>query len=287
MAFPIRTLVGSLIPAIKCDFTSGSTAAKPSDVVPLNTSNIWPVIDWAFSPVYSPSGQYFGNFYIDLGEVRTFNAVFLAHPNSGLEWASASSPILISSDATESYAAAPLSNCIAGYAYYTGLQWYAGVGRQIFLWDEPISARYLVVPFTASSYPDPLQVEEVACANLVELQYNQALSSWTRTPGTVNSQTLTMQNGRTMQIITSKATDQISASYKWSDDGTLARQLYNIFTEIASTGSPLLWVPPVPDTNQGSITNRTPEFLVLDSIPEISQTATTIWQMTINGRCQP
>lgn len=132
-----------------------------------------------------------------------------------------------------------------------------------------------------------LQIEEMALANLITLQYNEQQSMFTRTPSATNEQSLTMQNGRQVKIITGKATDRLNLSYQWSDNGTQTQNLYKLFNEIANTGSPMLWLPPIPDNSTESLAARRPEFLVLDTMPEIKQSAATYWGMALTGRCQP
>lgn len=70
---PTGTLIGSLVPAINVTDSSIS-ASTPSGVI--SGPTVWPVIDWAFSPVYA-TGRAGIYFYFDLGSVQSFNSILI------------------------------------------------------------------------------------------------------------------------------------------------------------------------------------------------------------------
>lgn len=281
----IKTMLGSLQPILGADIATTS-ANTPADVINYrqNTMPIWPIIDWAFSPVYSPT-QYSGYIYLDLGQITTFNTLFLAHPTGRIVWRNISI-IQVANHASDSYTniSSNLTLQAGQYFYSTVEDWVTG-GRQVFTFDTPITARYIKIQFQSSG--DYLQIEEIGIGNLFELQYNEQIATFSRVPGTINEKNIVMQNGRQIKIITGKATDRINLSFQWSDNGQQVRDLYNIFNDIANTGSPLLWLPPIADTDTASIAARRPEFIVLEQVPEMQQSAITVWNCSFSGRCQP
>lgn len=270
---PTGTLIGSLVPAINVTDSTISTST-PSRVI--SGPTVWPVIDWAFSPVYvtGTSGIY---FYFDLGSVQSFNSILITTVTNSTAFS-----FNFSSAANESYAAASGSpQIIAGPSYPPFSQ---GPGALVYKYPSPISARYVKISLSGSAN---IFVAEVAFSNLVELQYNERQSTFTRTPGSINEQSLIMQNGRQIKIITGKATDRIHCSYAWSDDGTLSKSIYNILNAVATTGAPLFWVPPIKERTNDEVNNRKAEFINLEAIPDIIQSSATSWSMEFSGRCQP
>lgn len=278
-AVPLNTMIGSLVPILKADWST-SSVSTPSAVSPANVAPIWPIIDWAFSPVWAPTRDYL-YLYLDLGSVKSFDTVLWSMTNS---YVSGSTIIpYVSSSASSSYTSGGSAQIIAGPC---SPPYSVGPGVNCVHYATPVTARYLKFSITSGngSY---IQMPEIALANTIELQHNELLSSFTRTPGVINEQSLTMQNGRQVKIITGKATDRIHASYTWSDNGTLSRKLYTLFNEIASSGCPMLWIPPIKDRTQEDVSARIAELINLESIPEVVQSSATTWKMEFSGRCQP
>ena len=138
--------------------------------------------------------------------------------------------------------------------------------------------------FTSSvSGSAPVRCSEVASAKIVELPYNQELVSYKRmrtAPSAVEVKTL---DGVIRRAQTGKASMSVIATFKWSDNGTIAQKLDQILELSQVNLFPLILYIPAGIYYNGPFL----DLVIPRNNPAVTMPAPGVYELTIEGDCQP
>lgn len=124
---------------------------------------------------------------------------------------------------------------------------------------------------------------EACPIRFIETPNNVELISFRYQQKDDNSQTAKTLDGVQRVVTTGQPAADISATFRWSDDGTTARNLQELLYIASALCRPfLLWIPK-------GIYYAGPllELLIPSSPPTITMPAPGVYEITIEGRCQP
>ena len=161
---------------------------------------------------------------------------------------------------------------------YLAVDWPAGGGGGVYnmygveFWDDQ-------GPATSSQS----LWREVAPVLMVELPYNQELTTYKRTDIAPSSEKVMTLDGASRRYITGSGSTTIDATWRWSDDGTIADKLADILAISMDAGAPLVVYTPRGTYFSGSFL----DLVVCDTPPEVTMVAPGVYELHIVGTCQP
>ena len=123
---------------------------------------------------------------------------------------------------------------------------------------------------------------EICPVAFVQMPYNQELTTFTIQQSSPTTTTIQTLDGASRQYITGNNANQITATFKWSDDGIIAKNLNEIIKVATKNALPLVIYLP-----SNSFYDTRIEMIVPSTIPVIKMIARTTYEVTIEGRCQP
>lgn len=124
---------------------------------------------------------------------------------------------------------------------------------------------------------------ELAQAQIVEMPNNQQLINYKRTQTAPTSIDIKTMDGAIRRYATGGASTDITATWRWSDDGELARKLTDILKDAVKNVYPLIIYIP-----QGLYYDESHlDLVVPNSPPAIIMPAPGVYELTIDGSCQP
>lgn len=124
---------------------------------------------------------------------------------------------------------------------------------------------------------------ELIGASLVELPQNQELTSFSREISNPTMQTIRTLDGSKRSILTGPPSVKMSATWRWSDDGTTAARVQTAIQNAATYGTPLVVYIPGGIWYQGPFL----DYVWPDNIPAVTMPAPGVYEITISGECQP
>lgn len=120
-------------------------------------------------------------------------------------------------------------------------------------------------------------------AYLQELPYNQELVSYRRIRTAPSSTTIKTLDGAIRKVATGLAATSVSTTFKWSDDGTIAEAVSDILRAAADNLTPLILYVPQAVYYGGACL----DLIHPSSDPTITMPAPGVYELTIEGTCQP
>lgn len=124
---------------------------------------------------------------------------------------------------------------------------------------------------------------ELDAARLVELPTTQELVSYRRTQTAPTQIEVKTMDGARRRYVTGVASTSIAATWRWSDDGTIAATLDLILSAAQSTADPLIVYTPAGIYHTGA----SMDLVVPDNSPAVTMPAPGVYELTIEGTCQP
>lgn len=126
-------------------------------------------------------------------------------------------------------------------------------------------------------------LRECSLAVAQELPYNQELVTYRRVPSSPAVTEIKTLDGALRKVITGPAAVTITATFKWSDDGTIAKNIEAILAEAKKQAKPLILYVPSNIYYQGAAI----DLVYPSSDPTITMPAPGVYELTIEGTCQP
>lgn len=136
---------------------------------------------------------------------------------------------------------------------------------------------------SSSSVSSHVQGAEISMAKIVEVPYNQELVSYRRTPSAPSSIEIKTMDGAVRRYVTGPASTTIAATWRWSDDGTIATQLGDILSLSKSYCYPLIVFAPAGIYYTGAAL----DLVIPANEPTVTMPAPGVYELTIEGTCQP
>ena len=130
---------------------------------------------------------------------------------------------------------------------------------------------------------DPWQMGELMGAWVIELPYNQELVSYRRTQTAPTATEIKTMDGAVRRYVTGEATTSVDATFKWSDDGTLAHDLTLMLEEAKNKCKPLVLYMPKATYFNGPFL----DLVVTTNDPTPIMPAPGVCELAIKGTCQP
>lgn len=124
---------------------------------------------------------------------------------------------------------------------------------------------------------------EVSWANLQEIPNNQELVSYKRALTAPTAVEVKTMEGAIRRYITGPAGYNISATWRWSDNGTVAANLTDILTTATNNARPLVVYIPAGIYYDGAHL----DLVVPTNDPAVTMPAPGVYELTIEGTCQP
>lgn len=137
--------------------------------------------------------------------------------------------------------------------------------------------------YGALNIGDSWPISEAVGAYIIELPYKQELVTYRRTvtsPAKVEIKTL---DGSIRQATTGQSATNINATFKWSDDGTIAKQINQILVESKNNSKPLIVYIPAGIYYNGPYL----DLVIPRNDPAVIMPAPGTYELTIEGDCQP
>lgn len=125
--------------------------------------------------------------------------------------------------------------------------------------------------------------EEAYVTFLQELPYNQELTTYRRTRTAPTATEIKTMDGAIRRYVTGAASTSISGTWRWSDDGTIAKSLGEILRIAAETLQPLVIYVPAGIFFDGPFL----DLVIPTADPTITMPAPGVYELTIEGTCQP
>lgn len=124
---------------------------------------------------------------------------------------------------------------------------------------------------------------ELVGVSISELPNNQDLVSYRREIRNPSQKTITTLDGSKRIFVTGGAGVDISATWRWSDDGTLAKEISTTILRATSYGTPYFVYIPAGIWYGGPYL----DLVVPTSTPTITMPAPGVYELTLQGECQP
>lgn len=125
--------------------------------------------------------------------------------------------------------------------------------------------------------------QEIASAKIVEVPYNQELTSYERRRTAPSMIEVTTLDGAKRQARTGNASTSIRATFKWSDDGTIAATVDGILELARINLYPLIVYIPAGIYYNGPWL----DLVIPSNEPTVIMPAPGVYELTIEGKCQP
>lgn len=126
-------------------------------------------------------------------------------------------------------------------------------------------------------------LRECSLAVVQELPYNQELVSYRRAPTAPAVTEVKTLDGALRKITTGPASVMITATFKWSDDGTIAKNIGAILAEAKKQAKPLILYVPSNIYYQAAAI----DLVYPTNEPTPIMPAPGVYELTIEGTCQP
>lgn len=125
--------------------------------------------------------------------------------------------------------------------------------------------------------------QEAYVSFLQELPYNQELVTYRRTRTAPTSMDIKTLDGAIRRAVTGVASTSISGTWRWSDDGTIAKSVGEILRIAMETLMPLVVYVPAGIYYEGPFL----DLVIPSSEPTITMPAPGVYELIIEGTCQP
>lgn len=125
--------------------------------------------------------------------------------------------------------------------------------------------------------------QEAYIAFLQELPYNQELTTYRRTRTAPTSTEIKTMDGAIRRYVTGPASTSVNATWRWSDDGTIASAVSEILRIAAETLQPLIVYVPAGIYFDGPFL----DLVMPTNDPAVIMPAPGTYEITIEGTCQP
>ena len=120
-------------------------------------------------------------------------------------------------------------------------------------------------------------------AYIQELPYGQELVSYRRTRTAPTATEIKTMDGAIRRYVTGSASTSVSATWRWSDDGTIATKLTEILRCAMETLQPLIVYVPAGIYYDGPFL----DLVMPTSDPTITMPAPGVYELSLEGTCQP
>lgn len=124
---------------------------------------------------------------------------------------------------------------------------------------------------------------ELAQAQIVEIPNNQELVSYKRAQVAPTATEVKTMDGAIRRYVTGSASYTLSATWRWSDNGTTAATLSGIFRDAMANAYPLIVYIPAGIYYDGAHL----DLVVPTNDPAVTMPAPGVYELTIEGSCQP
>lgn len=124
---------------------------------------------------------------------------------------------------------------------------------------------------------------EISMAKIQEMPYNQELTSYRRTRTAPTATEIKTMDGAIRRYVTGNASTSISATFRWSDNGGIARNLSEILEQAKTNAWPLLVYVPAGIYYDGPFL----DLVMPTNDPTPIMPTPGNYELTIEGPCQP
>lgn len=140
-----------------------------------------------------------------------------------------------------------------------------------------------VIDRTPAASEHLIRVSEFTLLSYAEMTENQELVSYRRTRTAPSAVEIKTMDGAVRKYVTGSASTAISATWRWSDNGAIASKLDNILRYAQDSGSPLVVYVPSGIYYNGPFL----DIVRATNEPTVTMPAPGIYELTIEGTCQP